>query len=877
MRELNHQQAQYLIQSALVGLISNPDEAALQAHLKDCPECRSYQRQMSALETGLRQAMHARWDSIRVPEVQITERMVKKVRTFAMLKKSLNIAAAGVALVAIVLLVAFAMTLLPRQEAQPGGDVSSGSPAETPEPTPSEAELADAAQYAEQYGLSPEEAVRRLRLQFEVGGLGAALQREQAETFAGLWIEHEPDFRVIAAFTKDGEAAIKPYIEGKPFEDVVEVRTLPHTLRELETAQQEVIRAARELDIPISSYIDVKENKVRVEVGNPELFLEEVRQAGLELPEIVEVAAIDPDRLSDTLRGGVETYLGPEGEMIYFPRQAPTNVYMDALLEGTLILDPDGCLRIAGDSGDPILILWHHNFSLNFVEETIEVLNGDGQVVARVGEPVRMGGGETSASTVPGLPGGVCEGPFWALGDIVKAEIPSELEVPTQPATENQTYTDPAGQYRLSIPSGWASGDEEGTFVGPDGSLRTGYLPEMAFMNSVHRVCERLANLSGKPVHQIQLSPLPAADACLLVPQPEMSTDRVTLVVENPEGEPEQRYFFVETNRGHFEAVYTSLEVLNLPEEREAYPYPTGPMRPEDEAFWAETGEIPVELTVEEYAVSEASEDSPTGFEFRERIPTEVFRKREEWRGGIWEKRLAGNNALLEPFGYSLKTKEGSEMELYELYRGNELILDEINFFRPVSVSASGNDFALVVETMNGGAKLVRKDSLTDHDMSASMSYPPVFYGDELISLYYDYERNQVQVRRGEEPIYGFASQFMVDVPAKGLWSWDGHWLLEVDGFLIQDGENLNESLGYEEIFGWQLLNGKPFYYFRKGPQVGISYDGQVLPVSFEEIIHYRCCEPAMFNNGGNEDMAWFYGLREGKWYYVEVGVYGEG
>jgi hypothetical protein len=76
----------------------------------------------------------------------------------------------------------------------------------------------------------------------------------------------------------------------------------------------------------------------------------------------------------------------------------------------------------------------------------------------------------------------------------------------------------------------------------------------------------------------------------------------------------------------------------------------------------------------------------------------------------------------------------------------------------------------------------------------------------------------------------------------KGLWSWDGeHWLLEVDGFLIQDGEVLNERLGYEDIFGWQLLNEKPFYYFRKGPRVGISYD---------ESVRCRCILRKSFTTG---------------------------
>jgi hypothetical protein len=86
----------------------------------------------------------------------------------------------------------------------------------------------------------------------------------------------------------------------------------------------------------------------------------------------------------------------------------------------------------------------------------------------------------------------------------------------------------------------------------------------------------------------------------------------------------------------------------------------------------------------------------------------------------------------------------------------------------------------------------------------------------------------------------------------------------------------LNKSLGYSEIFGWHLVAGQPFYFFAKSGngRIGVSYAGSVMPYSYEKIPHYQCCEPAAFNPGINEHMVWFYGLKEGMWYYVEMGVY---
>ena len=446
----------------------------------------------------------------------------------------------------------------------------------------------------------------------------------------------------------------------------------------------------------------------------------------------------------------------------------------------------------------------------------------------------------------------------------------------TQAESADQAYRDPQGQFKLSLPVGWQRGEVEGEFQGEGGFLRVGYLPEMAFVYPVTRVCEWLANPPGGPVRQVEIAPLLYADACRLVPYPEMSTNMIKLVVENAAGTADQRYFYIEADREHFESIVESVELLNPVTEREAFPYPGGEMRPQDESFWAEPGIQAEELTVEEYAVVEAAIDSPTHFEFMERIPQEVLEKRAAWRGRLSEARVQANNSLLEPFGYQLIAREGEEMELYDLWRGDELVQGEISYFWPVSVNQAGDLFAMVVELWNDGYLLVQEGQVEKWDMSTSLFIPPVLFQNELLWVRWDYQRGEAQIVQGEEQIFAFAGVYLVGMPVYGLWSWDGHWLAEIDGFLFQDGEVLNENLGYEEIFGWQLLDGKPFYYFRKGPRVGVSYDGERLPVTYDEVIHYRCCEASIGNTDGNETMAWFYGLREGVWYYVEMGVYGE-
>lgn len=66
----------------------------------------------------------------------------------------------------------------------------------------------DAQAYAARYGVNVDEGLRRLQLQRAVGDLNVLLQTTYPETFAGITIEHEPSFAVVARFTRGGGEAL---------------------------------------------------------------------------------------------------------------------------------------------------------------------------------------------------------------------------------------------------------------------------------------------------------------------------------------------------------------------------------------------------------------------------------------------------------------------------------------------------------------------------------------------------------------------------------------------------------------------------------------------------------------------------------------------
>ena len=285
----------------------------------------------------------------------------------------------------------------------------------------------DAAAFAEAEGLSLEEAVRRLAFQATIGDIQPALMAGLPETYAGLWIEHQPQYRIVIALTEGDIGTVQSYIAGNDWADYVEVQPATYSLAELTAAQEQASRIANQLDLALSSAVDVKKNRVALIVGNPELFQADLVAAGLSLPEAVTVVPISADDPPpDTNQGVLLEVQNAGGQTIFLPKQPPTASSMAALMEGELI-EVDGCLRITdGYYEAGFLIIWPYDVDIQVTESDIELLNGAGQVVARTGEPLRLGGGAMESPVaqanfdklIPGLPLAGCPGPYWVAGEL---------------------------------------------------------------------------------------------------------------------------------------------------------------------------------------------------------------------------------------------------------------------------------------------------------------------------------------------------------------------------------------------------------------------------------------------------------------------------
>jgi hypothetical protein len=215
----------------------------------------------------------------------------------------------------------------------------------------------------------------------------------------------------------------------------------------------------------------------------------------------------------------------------------------------------------------------------------------------------------------------------------------------------------------------------------------------------------------------------------------------------------------------------------------------------------------------------------------------------------------------------------------YDLYRGEEVVLAAIPPAMPsIVLDESGDDFAFVLR-VGADAALVRRQGVIWGDWAAD--FPPVFIGRDLVALKAQYPSGHILRdqpipwsvwREGKTVLTLQVPENGANPRVKRLAAWDGHWVLEVDGNIYIDGRALASDIGAERVFEWMLMNGNPFYFAEIDTRVRSSYGGYLLPQGYDEVVHYRCCEPAWYNPASAETSVSFWGRRHGHWYFVSIG-----
>lgn len=114
------------------------------------------------------------------------------------------------------------------------------------------------------------------------------------------------------------------------------------------------------------------------------------------------------------------------GGGVYFLQQKPSDAPdMEALYEGRLVLS-ERCLYLRSEDGNLThAAIWPLEFSLTVQGDSIQILNGDKEVVARVGDQVLVGGGEIPPLSREEfeqrfLGPFQCAGSYWLVTEVVE-------------------------------------------------------------------------------------------------------------------------------------------------------------------------------------------------------------------------------------------------------------------------------------------------------------------------------------------------------------------------------------------------------------------------------------------------------------------------
>jgi len=177
---------------------------------------------------------------------------------------------------------------------------------------------------------------------------------------------------------------------------------------------------------------------------------------------------------------------------------------------------------------------------------------------------------------------------------------------------------------------------------------------------------------------------------------------------------------------------------------------------------------------------------------------------------------------------------------------------------------------------LNSGAEIKRDTHLADESNQIEVGSDVIKWEFDSTHIFPVGAPSQLKVLRNGHQINTFAIPQLDPGggPVRALWSWNDHWVLEVENVLIVDGEIQNAKSGYDEMFNWHLVNDLPFYFFRQSDAFGVVYNNEVLPARYQELIHgFLCCDPGVYALRMSPLGARFFAKRDGIWWFVVVEI----
>ncbi|HEV8545211.1 MAG TPA: S1 family peptidase [Candidatus Limnocylindrales bacterium] len=140
----------------------------------------------------------------------------------------------------------------------------------------------DVVTYASMLSVTQSEAERRLDLQDRAGRLESILSAELPDAFGGMWVRHQPEFRVIVYLTSGDMSTIRGYVASGDLEAILEIE---HVERPRAQLQSDADLLAEGMPGDIAIRVLVPENVVEVMGPSAQEFARHLEKVGISMPE----------------------------------------------------------------------------------------------------------------------------------------------------------------------------------------------------------------------------------------------------------------------------------------------------------------------------------------------------------------------------------------------------------------------------------------------------------------------------------------------------------------------------------------------------------------------------------------------------------------
>ena len=183
-----------------------------------------------------------------------------------------------------------------------------------------------------------EKEMQQMQFQETNSEIRPLLMADFPDIYGGLWVEQNPEYRIVIALTEGDLETIQSYLEGFDWADFVEVQPVTYTPEELKADEVIPNQTANSIQVSAITTVDIINNRVDFIVENPGIVFIDLIQAGFDLPESVVVLATDPEgELPDTIRGIILEAIASNDRPIYLPCQPPGEAREITLIEGKLV------------------------------------------------------------------------------------------------------------------------------------------------------------------------------------------------------------------------------------------------------------------------------------------------------------------------------------------------------------------------------------------------------------------------------------------------------------------------------------------------------------------------------------------------------------